>query len=308
MIIYNSKDWFKAIRHFHQSYVIRLLGRRVLIYTLFATAVTTVHMEVHQLEFNVDGAFFSILGILLSLLMVFRTNTAYDRYWEGRIQWGNLVNHSRNLAIIMDAILASEDKANRQFFARMISNFSLALKDHLRAGVQVESLYEADECTREDLIKYQHKPARLSALIMRRVEYFHKNKTISGEDILNIKIHHQGFMDICGACERIRRTPIPFSYSFFIKLFITLYVVFLPFVIVEALGWAAIPAAALGMYALVGLEMIADEIEEPFGLDCNDLPLGMFAQNIGVQVHEILQMPVPEGQSLIIDKDYLKVH
>jgi putative membrane protein len=265
-------------------------------------------MEVHQLEFNIDGAFFSILGILLSLLMVFRTNTAYDRYWEGRIQWGNLVNHSRNFAIIMDAILDEKDQENRLFFARMVSNFALALKGHLRSGVNLEELYEANECTLQDLKNYQHIPARLSATIMRRVERFHKNKTISGEDILNIKIHHQGFMDICGACERIRRTPIPFSYSFFIKLFITLYVLFLPFVIVSTLGWATIPAAALGMYALVGLEMIADEIEEPFGLDCNDLPLGMFSQNISVQVHEILQVPAPEGKSLILDKDYLKVH
>jgi len=103
MILYNSKDWFRALAHFHTSYTIRLLLRRVGMIGLYGTVITVIDLNYFDFKLHIDGTIFSLLGIMLSLLLVFRTNTAYDRFWEGRKQWGSLVNHSRNLAVMMDS-------------------------------------------------------------------------------------------------------------------------------------------------------------------------------------------------------------
>jgi putative membrane protein len=308
MIIYDSKDWLNALAHFHTSYTIRLLLRRILLVGLYGAVITVIDLNFFDFRLHIDGNFFSLLGILLSLLLVFRTNTAYDRYWEGRNQWGALVNHSRNMAVMMDALIPDDDLANRQFFARTLTNFALVLKGHLRTGVNLEELDETEECRTEALKRYQHKPSRLSAILLRRIEEMYRLRLISPEDILNIKPHHQALLDITGACERIKKTPIPFSYSFFIKLLITAYLLIFPFIISETYHYFAIPALILAAYALMGVEMIADEIEEPFGLDCNDLPLGQMARNIRRNVHEILNVPLATNSPDEKEVEYMKVH
>jgi putative membrane protein len=100
-------------------------------------------------------------------------------------------------------------------------------------------------------------------------------------------------IDVCGICERIKSTPIPFSYNLFVKLFILLYVGVLPFTVIDVYGYLTIPAVMLTSYILVGLELIGEEIEEPFGLERNDLPLNQLAQLIRVNAHDILQINLP---------------
>ncbi|MES2731704.1 MAG: bestrophin family ion channel [Bacteroidota bacterium] len=308
MIIYNSKDWLKALAHFHTSYTIRLLLRRILMVGAYGAVITIIDLHFIDFKMHIDGNFFSLLGILLSLLLVFRTNTAYDRYWEGRKQWGALVNHSRNLAVMLDALIPDDDLTNRHFFARTIANFAMVLKGHLRTGVTFEELDETEDCHVEALKRYEHKPSRLSAILLRRIEEMHRLRLISGEDLLNLKPHHQALLDITGACERIQKTPIPFSYSFFIKLLITVYLLIFPFIISETYQYLAIPALMLAAYALMGVEMIADEIEEPFGLDCNDLPLGLMSRTIRRNVHEILNVPLATTSPAEKEVEYMKVH
>jgi putative membrane protein len=251
----------------------------------YGTLVTLIDQHWIDLEVPIDGTFFSLLGILLSLLLVFRTNTAYDRFWEGRRQWGLLVNYSRNFAVLMDSLLPDNDMENRLFFARTLANFALVLKGHLRTGIILAELEETADGEREAL----------------------KQQRLVGEgDLITIRSYHQAFLDITGSCERIKNTPIPFSYSFFIKLFITLYLLLMPLVLVETYQYFTILATTFAAYALLGVEMIGDEIEEPFGLDCNDLPLNQISQTIRRNMHEILTgevLPIPQAQA-----DYQKVN
>ena len=111
----------------------------------------------------------------------------------------------------------------------------------------------------------------------------------TGEDHLNIKTHTQALLDILGACERIKKTPIPFSYSIFIKIFILSYGLLLPFALFGSFGFSTIPLVMIVFFAFIGVEMLGAEIEEPFGLDCNDLPTGTIAHTIKENVFEILE-------------------
>ena len=307
MIIYNAKDWFKALRHFHTSYVIQVLLQRVGYIGLYGVAITIIDRYIVNLEVPIDAIFFSLLGILLSLLLVFRTNTAYDRFYEGRRQWGALVNNSRNMAVLLDALLPDEDETNRLFFARTLSNFALALKGHLRTGVDQSELEETDPETLDTLPQFAHMPARLAAVLMRRFQVLKEHRIVNDADLITIRLYHQSLLDITGACERIKKTPIPFSYSFFIKLFVTAYLVLMPLVLVDTYGYFIVIATVLAAYALIGIEMIGDEIEEPFGLDCNDLPLNQIAQTIRQNVHELLGVTLPVSSLPKPVADYMKV-
>ena len=127
-----------------------------------------------------------------------------------------------------------------------------------------------------------------------RLVDLHNKKLLSGEQLLFVNAELMSFTDICGACERIKNTPIPYSYSSFIKKFIFVYVMTLPFGYVPSLGYWIIPVVALVFYILASLEVIAEEIEDPFGGDANDLPMDRLARNINKHVGEILEKPAEE--------------
>lgn len=308
VIIYEAKNWFGALKHFHTSYSIQVLLKRVGYVSLYGILLTLIDQHVVDIHVPIDGTLFSLLGITLSLLLVFRTNTAYDRFWEGRRQWGSLINYSRNLAVLLDALLPDEATGNRLFFARGLSNFALALKGHLRTGVDFAELDDMGHDEVQTLPQYAHVPSRIAALLMRRFQVLRQDAIVTDADLITIRLYHQALLDITGSCERIKKTPIPFSYSFFIKLFITLYVLLIPLVLVSAYGYFGIMATTLAAYALIGIEMIGDEIEEPFGLDCNDLPLNQMGQTIRRNMHEILGVEPTRVVHPKQEVDYIKVN
>jgi putative membrane protein len=294
MIIYKKKDWLPAIWHFHTGPTAHGLIKRVALIGIYVTIVTVGELNYYDLRLkDTPSSFLQAMGILLSLLLIFRTNTAYDRFYEGRIAWGTLVNNCRNLSIFFNAILDREDKENRIFFAKTISNYPFALKNHLRDLPVLDELDETEEGERRDLSNFDHVPSGISNQLWVKTETLYRQGHISESQHINLNQYLTSLIDVCGICERIKSTPIPFSYNLFVKLFILLYVGVLPFTVIDVYGYLTIPAVMLTSYILVGLELIGEEIEEPFGLERNDLPLNQLAQLIRVNAHDILQINLP---------------
>ena len=230
----------------------------------------------------------TLLGFAISMLLVFRTNTAYDRWWEGRKLWGSLVNNSRNLAIKLNALLPEDDQNNRQFFKQVIPRFSVELMHHLQSE---KTRFLLDENPHPEIPGFdnsKHIPNQVAMLLFNRVQQLHKQNQFSGEQLLLLNNELSSFLDICGACERIKNTPIPYSYSSFIKKFIFFYVTTLPFGYVFNLSYWVIPVVVFVFYVLASLEIIAEEIEDPFGKDTNDLPMLKMSENIRKNVDDIL--------------------
>ncbi len=283
MIEYNTKVWFRHILDFHRTDTFRILLWEMLIVALYTGIVAAI--EIHFLrELREDGQpdavmstlrnttiMHSILGFVLSLLVVFRTNTAYDRWWEGRKQWGMLVNNTRNLAIKINSLLPAECEEARHFFKIMIGNFPFALKEHLRQGIKWDEIEDIDGLKAACEGK-EHAPSYMVQLMYRKAKSLLDENRITGEELLVIDKNLNSLLDILGACERIRKTPIPYTYSIFLKKFIFFYIVTLPIGFVAYFEYWAIPISMFVFYVLVSLEIIAEEIEDPFGLDANDLP------------------------------------
>ena len=230
----------------------------------------------------------SLLGFAISMLLVFRTNTAYDRWWEGRKLWGALVNNSRNLAVKLNSILPHDDDKNRSFFKEIIPRFATELRVHLQSEDTRFALDEKPHPEIPDFDRRKHVPNQVASLIISRTMQLNRQNEITGDQLILLNPELTSFLDICGACERIKNTPIPYSYSAFIKKFILLYIITLPLGFVFNLGYLVIPVVIFVFYVLASLELIAEEIEEPFGNDANDLPMVRIAENIKKNVVEIL--------------------
>ena len=287
MIKYNPKEWFGLIFEFHKSDTLRKLIYILLIYAGFTA--TVVYLELNYLKFENTIAIHSLVGFIIGLLLVFRTNTAYERWWEGRKLLGSLVNTSRNLALKINSLIPTNDINKREIYSKMISNYCFSMKEHLRGNIKLDELENSNTLNKESLKKFNHVPNKIIGEIYKMNKSLYDDKIISGDIFITIDNETKNFTEIIGACERIKKTPIPFSYNIFIKKFIFIYTLTLPFGLTASLFYYwTVPICVFILYILASLELLAEEIENPFGTEPNDLPVDEICNNIKINVDEIL--------------------
>ncbi|NJN43235.1 MAG: hypothetical protein HC811_14420 [Flammeovirgaceae bacterium] len=291
MVTYNPKLWFSIIFHSYSRHVMRTLMPAMTFMALYTGIICFTILDwfrLHEGEFSSTVAVHSILGIVLGLFLVFRINSAYDRWWEGRKLWGSMVNNTRNLSHKIKAFLSEAAVEDRKWFALMIPNFVFSVKEHLRKGVDMTELDAPDAEFENQLKGINHVPNKLSTMMYERVNKLYHNKELTGDQLFMVDKELKEFSDILGACERIRNTPIPYNYSMFIKKFIFIYIITLPLGFVTNAGYSTILIVVLVTFILLSVELIAEEIENPFGTDPNDLPTDELAVKIKDNVREIL--------------------
>lgn len=287
MISYNTKDWFTFIFRFHKADTFRTLFPIMLAIGAYSGIIGYLEVEYWKLAENSYVKNITImhgmLGFVISLLLVFRTNTAYDRWWEGRKMWGALVNNSRNFAIKLSAML--DDEKDRNYFRKMIPGYASILCKHLNDSDTSKQLFDDVDL---EIDHHKHKPNQVAKMLFHKINDLYDSKKITGDQLIILNAEVLSFTEICGACERIKNTPIPYSYSAFLKKFIFFYVMTLPFGYSFSLGYYVAPVVVFIFYVLASLELIAEEIEDPFGTDENDLPTHKIAENIKKHVEELI--------------------
>ncbi len=207
------------------------------------------------------------------------------------------MNTSRNLAVKIDA-LVPDDAATRAFYAKLIPRFAHELRLHLQRERTRLELDDSPHPEIPDFDRSKHIPSQVVQLMTERAIRLMRDGRITGEHYLALDKELAQFLEICGACERIKNTPIPYSYSSFIKKFIVIYVLTLPFGFAFTLGALAMPVVMFVFYVLASLELIAEEIEDPFGSDQNDLPMERISATIKGNAEEVLgrrAAPAAEG-------------
>lgn len=272
MITYDPKNWIAVLVDFPRSPVFRTLAIDVVAAGVYAALVVWIETDVVKVAVPLGPSFLSILGIILGLLLVFRTNTSYDRWWEGRKLWGQLINVSRGLAHQLDAQLPASAPQRAQY-AGVLGAFPAALAAHLRRPRGAPG---------------PHVPNQLVQSLSHAVHADVRDGLLPREMLVALTPVLLAFDDITGACERIRNTPIPFSYSSYVKQFVLLYALVMPFGLVREFGYGTVIASMFTFFATMGLELLATEIEEPFGTDRNDLPLDELADRIAHDTRVLL--------------------
>lgn len=292
MIDYNPKEWFKYIFYFQKADTTRKLLPMIVTIGVYSSALAYFILVYLNLSDNSDlkniSIMHSLLGFVLSLLLVFRTNTAYDRWWEGRKQWGSLVNSSRNLCLKINGLIPREYIAERHFYKHMVPNYAYAMKNHLRGKYVSAEFEDSDWMKSADLDVKEHIPNQIASLMFAKTIELQRRGLLLPEHVLLLNHELESFTNICGACERIKNTPIPLSYSSYIKKFIFAYCITLPIGYVFVLHFLIVPFVMFVFYILASLEVIAEEIEDPFGDDSNDLPVERICGGIRTTSHALL--------------------
>lgn len=267
---------------------------RVLIFTGFAVAVSIFHHYEPQVSLKVLGDLTNnvVFNLVLGLLLVFRTNTAYDRYWEGRKAWGTLVVNIRNLSRIMQIAIATsegETQPQKEQAIKYLNAFAIATKRHLRSEA-IES--DLDEIlSTEDLAKLRnakHMPLELTLWLSDYLQKQFQSDRIDSNYFISMNDSINALIEGLTGCERILRTPLPLAYCVYLKRLILIYCIGLPFHLVMELDWLAAIAVGLVSFILLGVEQIGNEIENPFGHDANDLPIDALCESITTNVEQTL--------------------
>jgi ion channel-forming bestrophin family protein len=272
----NNRVWFNKAFNFKSSVLPKILLRLSII-TLFFILITYIHMNIRNISFPILGSI--VPNVILGLLLVFRTNTAYERFWEGRKLWGDINNNIRSIALELNAFnITQEEKI--QLGNRLI-RFAYLSKDKFRDDLQTDQLlFEQKTKVHPNLWELNLLNKEIHALYMAdrldQIVYASLNNRINN------------LINAIGGCERIISTPIPIGYSIHIKQLILLYTITLPFQFVAQTGLFTPLVCFIIGFALMGIEEIGLQIENPFGLDVYDIKLDKICENIEKNVHDLI--------------------
>lgn len=254
-----------------------------------------------QYHLHINPTIFTVFGIALALFLGFRNNVSYDRFWEGRKLWGALLNDTRSLA--RQAHNLTDNSGNKEEISAFVNKLIAlvyALKHQLRHTDAKDDMARLlPEAFANDLQHYRFKPVMLLKSLGEWVKINKQKENISALSQLAFEENLNKLSDIIGGCERIAGTPIPYSYSVLLHRTVYIYCFMLPFGFVDTLGWLTPFIIAFVAYTFVALEAIADELEDPFGTQPNDLALDTMATMIESTLREI------DGQE-IHQKDTIK--
>jgi putative membrane protein len=300
MIVPDRKvSWFRLLFALRGTTLVGIRGRLLAVF-LVACAVTALH---HWKGFTTDLTTtpFTLISLALGVFLGFRNNTAYERYWEARRLWGLMVNDARSftrmvLTLLSDQVVPSIDLAPERvrelqvdLVYRMVA-YVHSLRLHLRNETKnlddLRPFLPALEIA--ELHNQQNVPNALLLRVAERVADARRFGVLRHRDVHLFENMLNAICDVQGGCERIKSTPMPYSYTVLIHSIVATYCFALPFGLITTTHLLTPVVVLLIAYAFLGLDAVGDEIEEPFGHDYNDLPLTTLSRMIEVNLRQML--------------------
>jgi putative membrane protein len=286
-----KKHWFQIAFQLKGS-VISAIYKRVICCALFGVLVSLLYFLKIPVSQPILGSV--IPSIVLGLLLVFRTNTAYDRFWDGRKCWGSIVNNTRNIArqiwVSVDEKVPRDKEAKIAVLYLLVA-FAVATKLHLR-GERINQELE-DLISPSKYFKLQtmnNPPLEIAFWIGDYLQQQYTRNCLNSYQLTSIQELLNNLVDNLGACERILKTPMPLAYSIHLKQLLLLYCLLLPFQMVASLGWWTGLFVGIVSFTLFGIEAIGLEIENPFGYDANDLPLDAICLTMKRNIEDLISL------------------
>jgi putative membrane protein len=262
----------------------RTLGRvfwYASLFGLYAALPVLLERSPYKHFNDMPSQFHAAMSLVLGWLLVFRTNTAYSRWWEARTLWGALVNASRNLSLKL-VRLGNLSPAELERARQLIVAFPVALRCHLRE----ESESHLPPAIRELAGDVRHVPLAIASELYQTVAAAKNSGQVDGDELRTIDLELLRLMDICGGCERIVKTRIVKSYRVFARQCVALFLGTLPWGFAHDFQSWTIPLTLISAYFMLGLETVAEHVEEPFGYDEDDLDLESLCEGIAVSVNQ----------------------
>ncbi|HEY9734545.1 MAG TPA: bestrophin family ion channel [Drouetiella sp.] len=255
----------------------------LLISLVYSSIVCVIDLHAVPSTQTFQGAAALSVSVVFGLLLIFRNNSAYERWWEARKLWGQLVNDSRNLAIKIESYGCDLSQAERTFCAELIASFAESLKMHLRGERNGAALLRLELPPNTN-----HIPSAIALVLYKKLKLWRKQSFLGDWEQIQIDSHARAFMDICGATERILKSPIASSYKLLLWIVLLLNLACLPWLLAPMFHGGTVVIMLVSCYLMFGLEMLAEDVERPFDDSANDLPLDDICANIRASVFQLL--------------------
>ncbi|MDH6210207.1 MULTISPECIES: bestrophin family protein [Chryseobacterium] len=298
MIIRKKEHWFKMLFVWHGSVLPALLPRLSLL-SVLSLGVVYFHGTIFSFKVPLNPAPLTLFGFVLALFLGFRNNVSYERFWEGRKLWGALLNIARSLTRQALTLKNVKNDSSMTEFIQLMSSFIFALKHQLRGTDSYGDLKQRlHEENLEFVVSAKYKPIVILKLMAEWVQNAKNTGKIDSIQQARFDENFDKLADVVGGCERIVSTPIPYSYRVLLHRTVYIYCALLPFGLVDSLGWFMPFIVVFVAYTFVAFEAIADEIEEPFGTDANDLALNNMCHMIDETIHELLGEQIVVSQKM----------
>lgn len=288
MVEYNPKRWSPQLLAVRGSIAPKIILRVALV-VLWSAGVVLIHKHVRHIE--IPPTVHTLVGLALGLLLVFRTNSSYERFWEGRKSWGRIINSSRNIARTASSLLKTQ-RATLELILLWTAAFPYASMNSLRRtrGLgPIES--RLPPAAVAEVLAAAHVPLAVAQQISLVLARHRSDGTFAERCIIYLDDMVRRLVDEIGECERIQNTPLPFAYVVHLRRALVLYLTTLPFVLVDPFGWLTTLCMLLISYVLLGIDEIGVEIENPFGTDSNDLPIESFCSGVEKIILESIPPP-----------------
>ncbi len=254
------------------------LPRRVIAFGAIATGVCVMHHFNAHVVLNVG--LYEVAGAVIALILAFRTNTSYNRFWEGRTLWGGIVNASRNLGRIVSTHAKVDAHAAREF-ATWVVVFAHATRRSLRdepEHPEISRLLNEDAAV--PVASHPHLPSFAASQLSNRLATMVRTGALDPMMAARAEEEVCALVNLMGGCERIRKTPTPLGYVLLLRRGTALYLATLPLCIVKELGFIAPVVTMMAAYCVLMVEALGEELDNPFGHDPNDLPLTRICDTI----------------------------
>ncbi len=288
MTPYDPHRWTSHMLDIEGSMVREILSR-VLASVIWSSVVVALVRYAPQTfgSLAIPSTAHAMVGTALGLLLVFRTNSSYDRFWEGRKLWGGITNECRNLARQTSVWLAVDPSLVNEVIG-WIRIFPFATMQRLRNGKELGTTpHDVTETDFSRIAASINFPVAIARIITARLLAARDRGLIDGHQLVSLDQNVQLLVDYSGACDRIRTTPLPFAYAVHLRRALIAYCFTLPMALAKDYGWSAVPVTLVISYILFGIEEIGVEIEDPFGLTTNDLPIESFCAGIESTLNEM---------------------
>ena len=291
MIVRQTPHPFKIFFALRGSIIPKIYPQLLLV-TILSTAITIIQHWIPD-SFPYYGiATFTLLGIALSLFLGFRNNASYQRWWEARMLWGQLVYDARSLTRQVLSFIDDDNEHGRETQRTMVYltiAFAHAVRHRLRGTPPWADIDPFVASIHHDGMRQaKNVPDHIMRLMGKHLGDIRRQGLLSEQVIQNMDERLTSMTIVLAACERIHNTPLPFAYMLLVHRTTYLYCIMLPFGLVASLGWATPLVCAVIAYTFFGLDALSEELEEPFGLAANQLPLTALSRTIEINLREAL--------------------
>lgn len=286
MVSYDASNRLKVILSYQGTILPAVLS--YMVWMLLWTGLLLFCYKYFDLEYELGTTLHTFLGVALIFLLIMRTNSSYDRYWEGRKQLGALGITARNLAMKSNSIIPESEQGFRTEISSLIGAYVLCVKEHLRDGITQKELKGLSSGNREELEKFSSPLNGILSILGKRLHSCIDQKWMAPPEFGSFNSSLDELQAVLRALDRIRYTPFPFAYVNQLKVFMMIYLGALPLILIPKFDYLTFIGMFFAVYAFVGIEEIGLEIEDPFGDDPNDLPVEQICQGTKRDVAEIL--------------------